>query len=63
MAITLLRGFGPLLLGGAAAFGLVGLVIGPIILVITPQIIDTLRPRRTEEIPVANDQPLATRAS
>jgi len=31
------------LLGGAAAFGLVGLVIGPIILVITPEIIDNLR--------------------
>ena len=32
------------LVGGGVAFGLVGLVIGPIILVITPQILDSLRP-------------------
>ena len=31
------------LLGGAAAFGLIGLVIGPIILVITAQLLDFLR--------------------
>jgi len=32
------------LLGGAAAFGFIGLVIGPIILVITARVIETLRP-------------------
>jgi predicted PurR-regulated permease PerM len=49
------------LLGGTAAFGLVGLVIGPIILVITPQILDTLRLRPVDE-PESTERPLATRA-
>ena len=43
------------LLGGAAAFGLVGLVIGPIILVITPQILDTLRSRKLADRPGLSD--------
>ena len=51
------------LLGGAAAFGLLGLVIGPIILVITPQLLDTLRrPDRVDAAVVAEDRPLAGRA-
>ena len=50
------------LLGGAAAFGLVGLVIGPIILVITPQILDGLRPRPVDEPGVPDDRLLASKA-
>jgi len=46
------------LLGGAAAFGLVGLVIGPIILVITPQLLDTLRSRNSDDQPALPDHQL-----
>jgi predicted PurR-regulated permease PerM len=45
------------LLGGAAAFGLIGLVIGPIILVITAQLLDNLRaPNRLAESEVSDDR-------
>ena len=51
------------LLGGAAAFGLVGLVIGPIILVITSQLLDNLRrPVRQADYSVPDDRTLASRA-
>jgi predicted PurR-regulated permease PerM len=50
------------LIGGAAAFGLVGLVIGPIILVITPQILDSLRADAIEERAPSGEQPVTTRA-
>src|SRR5262245_3390938 len=54
------------LLGGTIAFGLIGLVIGPIILVITGQLLEDLRhPDRLGESAATSDQPtaLATRAS
>jgi predicted PurR-regulated permease PerM len=39
------------LLGGAAAFGFIGLVIGPIILIITARIVETLRrPEPPDEV-------------
>jgi predicted PurR-regulated permease PerM len=41
------------LLGGAAAFGLIGLVIGPIILVTTARLLDTLRRPYVELPPVS----------
>jgi len=51
------------LLGGAAAFGLIGLVIGPIILVITPQIVDSLRVANGPDQPsVPADRTLARKA-
>ena len=54
------------LLGGAAAFGLIGLVIGPIILVVTGHLLEDLRhPERLGESATPSDEPsaLATRAS
>ena len=53
------------LLGGAAAFGFIGLVIGPIILVITARLLETLhRPAVLDESPVApaNKDVLAVKA-
>jgi predicted PurR-regulated permease PerM len=52
------------LLGGAAAFGLVGLVIGPIILVLTSELFDNLRrSARQADDSVNDDRTLATRVS
>jgi len=52
------------LLGGAAAFGLIGLVIGPIVLVITGQLLEDLRqPDLLAEPAPPADQALVTRAS
>ena len=54
------------LLGGGIAFGLIGLVIGPIVLVITGQLLEDLRhPDRLGESAATPDEPaaLATRAS
>jgi predicted PurR-regulated permease PerM len=45
------------LLGGAAAFGLIGLVIGPIILVITARLFENLhRPDLLNESTVPRDR-------
>jgi predicted PurR-regulated permease PerM len=52
------------LLGGAAAFGLVGLVIGPIVLVLTSELFDNLRrPVRQADYSVKEERTLATRVS
>jgi len=45
------------LLGGAAAFGLIGLVIGPIILVVTSQLLDYLRRPGLEDDSTIPDHP------
>ena len=51
------------LLGGAAAFGLIGLVIGPIILVITAQLLESLRhPELVAESAAPDDSSLAAGA-
>lgn len=50
------------LVGGGVAFGLVGLVIGPIILVITPQILDSLRPGDLDERTLADERSIAAKA-
>jgi predicted PurR-regulated permease PerM len=52
------------LLGGAAAFGLIGLVIGPIILVITGRLLETLhRPDLQDESTRTKDVIVAAKAS
>jgi predicted PurR-regulated permease PerM len=52
------------LLGGAAAFGFIGLVIGPIILVITGRLLETLhRPDLMDEAAPAKDVILPAKAS
>jgi predicted PurR-regulated permease PerM len=52
------------LLGGAAAFGVIGLVIGPIILVITGRLLETLhRPDLPDEAAPAKDVILPAKAS
>jgi predicted PurR-regulated permease PerM len=49
------------LLGGAAAFGLIGLVIGPIILVITAQLLESLHhPDLVSESAAPDDSTLVT---
>jgi predicted PurR-regulated permease PerM len=51
------------LLGGAAAFGFIGLVIGPIILVTTSRLLDTLRPEASSGLPLGpTNHPRATNA-
>jgi len=51
------------LLGGAAAFGFIGLVIGPIILVITARLFETLhRPDLLEDPAAASDPIVAAKA-
>jgi len=51
------------LLGGGAAFGLIGLVIGPIILVVTSQLLEYLRrPGLEDDSPVPDNPPLASEA-
>jgi len=51
------------LLGGAAAFGLIGLVIGPILLVMADQLLDNVRrPAPAEQPAVGDDGALGSRA-